>query len=85
MEENAQSGITSKIERPLGPSEIERVVKTRRLQTFFRHVVLTSYENCSALTGINFPELLVASHIIPCSKNENRRADQQTDFTKGSL
>jgi predicted restriction endonuclease len=38
-------------------------------------VVLASYKNRCALTGINVPQLLVASHIIPWSENEDRRAD----------
>jgi len=63
------------IEQPSGPSEVERMTKTRRLQTFFRNVVLSSYENRCALTGIAVPQLLIASHIIPWSENENRRAD----------
>lgn len=61
--------------RPSGPSEVERTVKTRRLQTFFRNSVLASYENQCALTGMAIPQLLVASHIIPWSENEERRAD----------
>jgi len=62
-------------EQPTGPSEVERMIKTRRLQTFFRNVVLSSYENRCALTGLTVPQLLIASHIIPWSDNENRRAD----------
>jgi predicted restriction endonuclease len=75
MIENAPKGTAPNFEKPLGPSEAERMAKTRRLQTFFRHAVLSSYQNRCALTGINVPELLIASHIIPWSENENRRAD----------
>ncbi len=60
---------------PDGPSEAERTVKTRRLQQFFRKVILSSYENRCALTGIAIRQILVASHIIPWSENEDRRAD----------
>lgn len=60
---------------PTGPSETERAVKTRRLQTFFRNTVLASYECRCALTGLAVPELLIASHIMPWSENESRRAD----------
>jgi hypothetical protein len=35
----------SEIEQPSGPSEVERMAKTRRLQTFFRNVVLSWSEN----------------------------------------
>jgi predicted restriction endonuclease len=63
------------IDLPEGPSETNRTVKIRRLQTFFRNTVLASYENRCALTGMAIPQLLVASHIIPWSENEERRAD----------
>ena len=63
------------IQIPNGPSETKRTVKTRRLQRFFRNAILASYENRCALTGMAIPQLLVASHIIPWSENEERRAD----------
>jgi len=63
------------IDTPAGPSETKRLVKVRRLQRFFRNTILANYENHCALTGIAVPQLLVASHIIPWSENENRRAD----------
>ena len=63
------------IKTPTGPSETERTVKARRLQHFFRNTVLASYENRCALTGMAIPQLLIASHIIPWSENEQRRAD----------
>jgi len=65
----------SSLEQPNGPFEIERLVKTRRLQTFFRNAVLSGYENCCALTGISVPQILVASHITPRSESEGRCAD----------
>jgi predicted restriction endonuclease len=72
---NVSKSSASEVKQPLGPSEIEQTAKIRRLQTFFRNAVLSSYENRCALTGIAVPMLLVASHIIPWSENENRRAD----------
>ena len=73
------------IEQPCGPSEVERRTKTRRLQTFFRNVVLSSYENRCALTGIAVPQLLIASHIIPWSENEDRRADPTNGLCLNAL
>lgn len=75
----------SEIVQPSGPSEVERATKTRRLQTFFRNAVLSSYENRCALTGIAAPQLLVASHIIPWSENENRRADPTNGLCLNAL
>lgn len=60
---------------PDGPSEVPRTVKTRRLQTFFRNTVLANYEYQCAISGVEVPELLIASHIIPWSEDESRRAD----------
>jgi len=45
------------------------LVKVRVNQSFFRKSVLLSYQNKCCITGLNIPELLVASHIIPWSKN----------------
>ena len=53
---------------PIGPTEKERVVKTRRGQQFFRQAVLTAYGIRCCVTGINVPSLLVASHIKPWSQ-----------------
>ncbi len=63
------------IQIPQGPTEVERIVRTRRVQGFFRAAVLTSYNFRCALSDIAIPELLNASHIIPWSVSEERRAD----------
>ncbi len=49
------------------------LVKTRMLQTFFRNTVVSSYKNHCAVCETNVPELLIASHIIPWSKDEKLR------------
>lgn len=72
-------------EQPNGPSEVERMEKSRRIQSFFRNTVLSSYENRCALTGIAIPQLLVASHIIPWSKDEKRRADPTNGLCLNAL
>lgn len=66
---------TMEFAMPGGPSEIPRTVKVRRLQTFFRNAVLANYEYQCAISGVAVPELLIASHIIPWSEDESRRAD----------
>ena len=60
---------------PDGPTEIARMVRTRRVQAFFRAAVLASYEYRCALSDIAIPDLLNASHIIPWKVNAGRRAD----------
>jgi len=59
---------------PYGETETMRDVKTRLVQRFFRRTVLESYNNRCAISGLAIPDLLVASHIIPWSKDETRRA-----------
>ena len=54
------------IEKPTGPTESIREVKTRRVQSFFRKTVLISYGNQCAISGLKLPELIIASHIIRC-------------------
>jgi putative restriction endonuclease len=45
--------------------DLLRNIKTRVNQNFFRQTVLSSYNFSCGITGINIPELLIASHIIP--------------------
>jgi hypothetical protein len=75
----------SQIELPEGPTEVERVMRTRRVQAFFRATVLTSYEYRCALSGITVPELLNASHIIPWKDNITRRADPRNGIVLNAL
>ncbi len=63
------------IEIPEGPTEVERMVRARRVQGFFRSTVLNSYDYRCALTGITVVQLLNASHIIPWHADPQRRAD----------
>lgn len=51
-------------------TERDALVRTRRVQSFFRAAVLASYRGRCALTGLAIPELLNASHIIPWSVDE---------------
>ncbi|MEK9134199.1 MAG: HNH endonuclease [Pseudomonadota bacterium] len=75
----------SGLEAPEGPTEIERSVRVRRVQGFFRAAVLTSYEYRCAMSGISIPELLNASHIIPWSVNPERRADPRNGIALNAL
>jgi len=70
---------------PLGPTEVTRNVRMRRVQSFFRAAVLTSYEYRCALTGLAVPELLNASHIIPWKTDAKRRADPRNGIALNVL
>jgi predicted restriction endonuclease len=63
----------------------ERVIKTRVNQSVFRQVILSMYSNKCAISGINIPELLVASHIIPWSENVRERLNPSNGICFSSL
>ncbi|MBP9133939.1 MAG: HNH endonuclease [Saprospiraceae bacterium] len=50
-----------------------RETKVRVNQDYFRTLVLSNYSNICSVTGIKVPELLIASHIKPWSKDEKNR------------
>lgn len=60
---------------PTGPSERTRLTKQRVHQAFFRDAILSSYESRCCVTGITVAECLIASHIIPWSRDERYRVD----------
>ncbi len=60
---------------PEGPTEVLQTIRARRVHRFFAAAVYTAYEGKCALTGIDARELLNASHIIPWSADEKRRAN----------
>jgi hypothetical protein len=70
---------------PEGPTESFRTIRARRVQSFFRAAVLSSYNFRCALTGLAIPELLNASHIIPWSENVMRRADPRNGLCLNAL
>lgn len=62
-----------------------REVKTRVNQSAFRQIVMGNYDGKCAITGIDISELLVASHIIPWSKNEKERLNPENGICLCSL
>lgn len=62
-----------------------REVKTRVNQNFFRQVVIANYSGKCAITGIDIPDLLIASHIIPWSKNEEERLNPENGICFSAL
>jgi putative restriction endonuclease len=53
------------------------LIKIRINQNTFRQIVLTNYQNKCAISDLDIPELLVASHIIPWAKNEKERMNPE--------
>jgi putative restriction endonuclease len=62
-----------------------REVKTRVNQSVFREIVISNYNQTCAISGIKVPQLLVASHIIPWSKNEKQRLNPENGICLSSL
>ncbi len=70
---------------PKEGKERNQVVKTRVNQNFFRKAVLASYDNSCCITGISEPEILVAGHIIPWSKDRKNRMNPQNGICLNAL
>lgn len=70
---------------PTEGREKERLVKTRVNQSIFRTVVLATYNNACCITGINATELLIASHIVPWSKDEKNRLNPMNGLCLNAL
>lgn len=64
---------------------VTREVKTRVNQSVFRQMVLANYTTKCAITGIDIPELLLASHIIPWSQNEKERLNPENGICLSAL
>lgn len=64
---------------------VTREVKTRVNQSVFRQIVLANYNTKCAITGIDIPKLLLASHIIPWSKNEKERLNPENGICLSAL
>ena len=66
--------------------EDKTVSSTQRVgQQFFREMILASYGNRCALTGIEAPQLLVASHIVGWAENKSLRMRPQNGICLNNL
>jgi putative restriction endonuclease len=63
----------------------ERYVKTRVNQNFFRQVILANYQSKCAVTGIDMPALLIASHILPWAENKKERLNPANGICLSAL
>lgn len=62
---------------PTGETERIASVKQRIYQDFFRRSVLSSHNNRCCISAVETPQLLVAGHIIPWSKNKEHRLNPE--------
>lgn len=82
--ENVYPDITFDLNDLKGEVKI-RAVKTRVNQHVFRQMILKTYTNRCAISGINIPSLLVAGHIIPWSVNEQERLNPENGICLSHL
>ena len=62
-----------------------REIKTRVNQNVFRQIVVANYSGKCAISGIDVSSLLVASHILPWSFNENERLNPENGVCLSAL
>lgn len=60
-------------------------VRTRVNQSFFRSTILSSYNLKCCITGLSIPDFLVASHIIPWSKDKKNRINPHNGLCLNSI
>jgi DNA (cytosine-5)-methyltransferase 1 len=61
------------------------IVEQRVKQAFFRRAVLSSYRGRCCLSGIAEPKLLMASHIVPWSKDKANRLNPRNGLCLSAL
>ena len=78
------------INEPLAPAsfigETKQVMMTQRVkQSFFRKMILASYDSKCCMSGVPIPQLLIASHIIPWSKDAANRLNPSNGLCLSAL
>jgi putative restriction endonuclease len=63
----------------------EQIIKARVNQNFFRQSILASYNFTCCITGIQQPELLIASHIRPWGLDEKNRLNPRNGIAINAL
>lgn len=63
----------------------ETIVKTRKNQGLFRKIILSSYDGKCCITGIENSELLIASHIVPWSRDTKNRMNPMNGVCLNAL
>jgi len=66
--------------------ETKRVLTEQRIkQSFFRRAVLSSYRVCCCMSGVSEPRLLLASHIVPWSKDKSNRLNPRNGLCLSAI
>jgi putative restriction endonuclease len=70
---------------PKEGKEKEQLIKTRVNQSIFRKIILATYNNTCCITGITNSDLLIASHIVPWSKDVKNRLNPMNGLCLNAL
>ncbi len=70
---------------PKEGKEKERLIKVRVNQSIFRTMILATYNYKCCVTGIDNADLLIASHIVPWSKDEKNRLNPMNGLCLNAL
>lgn len=70
---------------PRAGKERDAIVKVRVNQSFFRKAVLSAYNFKCCITGLEIPELLNASHIIPWSKDKANQVNPRNGLCLNAI
>lgn len=79
------------VDEPDAPSESftgqtrRAYVEQRIKQDFFRRAVLSSYRGRCCMSGVDVPKLLVASHIVPWSKDAGNRLNPRNGLCLSAI
>lgn len=65
--------------------ERDAIIRQRVNQQAFRNMILANYENKCAISGIDIPELLIASHIVPWSADKSNRLNPENGICLSPL
>ncbi|MDT8376799.1 MAG: HNH endonuclease, partial [Mariprofundaceae bacterium] len=66
--------------------ETKRVITEQRIrQGFFRRAVLSSYRDRCCMSGLSDSRLLIASHIVPWSKDKENRLNPRNGLCLSAL
>lgn len=81
---NAEIEKSRRVDFPKGEMKIASV-RVRLNQSFFRSAILAAYETKCCITGINLPDLLCASHIVPWSVDVRNRTNPQNGLCLNAI
>lgn len=62
-----------------------REMKVRVNQSIFRQFVLANYNSTCAISGITIPQLLIASHIVPWSRDKDVRMNPENGICLSAI